>query len=480
MSGDAAGTTVTGITLDSRSVQPGDIYAALPGGTTHGARFAAQAVAAGAAAIMTDPAGAALMGDADVPTVAVPDPRGLLGEVSAWVYGHPARDLTVIGVTGTNGKTTMTYLLAAAWESAGTRAGVIGTIGIRIGEDALPSARTTPEAPDVHALLALMRERGVRAVAMEVSSHALVLGRVDGMVFDVAVFTNLTQDHLDFHPSMADYFAAKADLFTPRRARGAVVCVDDDWGSRLARSTDLPVTTYATTARADWQLRDIEESGTGAWRGVAVGPREVRVPLTSALPGGFNQSNSLGALAALSAAGLDAAQAAAGLAHCRGVPGRMEAVGAADYGAFVDYAHTPDAVERAIAAARGFCTGRVLVALGCGGDRDPGKRPLMGRVAAVGADLLIVTDDNPRSEDPAAIRAQMLAGARDPAARAEVHEIADRAAAIAQLVEQARPGDAVLVLGKGHESGQEVAGVVTAFDDREALARAMRERKVAP
>lgn len=466
--------TVTGVTLDSRRVQPGDVYAALPGLQTHGARFTHQALAAGAVAVVTDPAGAAQAGPASVPVITVPDPRGLLGELSAWTYGHPARAMTVLGVTGTNGKTTVTYLLAAALTATGHSPGIIGTIGVRIGDEALPSARTTPEAPDVHALLAVMRERGVDTVAMEVSSHALALGRVDGLRFDVSAFTNLSQDHLDFHADLDDYFRTKASLFRPDRSAAAVVCVDDDWGRTIAGELEIPGTTYAIGAAADWTLGDLRTTPTGAWQGTATGPQRLQVPLRSVLPGTFNQANTLGALALLVAAGVPAADAAAGLATCTGIPGRLEPVGGAPFGAFVDYAHTPDAVARVIAAVREFASGRVLVALGCGGDRDPGKRPLMGKVAAVGADVLVVTDDNPRSEEPAVIRRAMLAGiAADPAASADVIEIGDRGAAIAHLVGLARAGDAVLILGKGHEQGQEAVGVVTPFDDRLQLAAAI-------
>jgi len=467
-----ADVAVSGVTLDSRAVQPGDLYAALPGANTHGARFAADAVAAGAAAVLTDQDGEQLIGETAVPVVVVADPRGVLGEVSAHIYGNPARDLTMIGVTGTNGKTTMTYLLAAGLAAAGP-VGIIGTTGVRISDEVLPSARTTPEAPDVHALLAVMRERGVRTVAMEVSSHALALGRVDGIHFDVAAFTNLTQDHLDFHGSMTAYFEAKADLFTPARSRRAIICIDDEWGQQLLATTAIPAESYAVSRAADWGLIDVEQTPTGAWRASAVGPDSVQVALSSQLPGQFNQANALGALAVLVAAGLTPAAAAAGIATCPGVPGRMEAVASDELGAYVDYAHTPDAVARAIEAARGFSAGRILVALGCGGDRDAGKREEMGKVAAVAADVLIVTDDNPRSEEPATIRAAVLAGARQSGGRAEVSEIGDRAAAIAELVTRAQPGDAILVLGKGHETGQQIGDQLIPFDDREQLAAAL-------
>ena len=471
-----ADVVVSGVTLDSRTVRPGDLYAALPGVTTHGARFVDQAVQAGAAAVLTDPEGAGIAGTVTVPVVVVPDPRGTLGELSAWVYDRPGDDLTVIGITGTNGKTTMTYLVSAAMEAGGHRTGIIGTTGVKVGDTWSPSARTTPESPDVHRLLAVMREEGVTAVVMEISSHALALGRVDGLATDVAVFTNLSQDHLDFHASMADYFAAKASLFTAARSRSAVICVDDEWGRTLSSRASVPVTTYGLTGEPDWVLTDVTTAAVGEWTATATGPAGERVEVASVLPGQFNRANVLGALVAAVAAGVPPDVAAAGLTRCSGVPGRMEPVPGAGFGAFVDYAHTPDAVERAVSAARQFTPGRVLVAIGCGGDRDAAKRPLMGRVAALTADTVVVTDDNPRSEDPAMIRQTVLDGARRAASDAVIIEIADRRRAIRHLVSDAGEGDTILILGKGHEQGQEAGGVVTPFDDRIELAEAIRER----
>ncbi len=469
---------VTGVTLDSRRVRPGDVYAALPGSLTHGARFAEQARQAGAAVVLTDTAGAAICQAADcpIPVITVADPRGILGALSAWVYDDPGEQLLTVGITGTNGKTTMTHLVAAALRAAGHRTGTIGTIGIQVGDRELPSARTTPEAPDVHAVLGVMRQESVTAVVMEVSSHALVLGRVDGLVFDVAAFTNLSQDHLDFHGTLAEYFAAKASLFQPDRSGRAVVCVDDEWGQLLAGQSGVPVVTYGVDAAdADWQLVDVTVTGTGRWSGRAVGPLGRSVAVTSPLPGRYNQANVLGSLVIAIDLGVTPEVAADGLADCPGVPGRMEPVAGAGFAAFVDYAHTPDAVARAIGAVREFTSGKVLVALGCGGDRDPGKRWSMGRLAAEGADVVVVTDDNPRSEDPAMIRQTVLAGVRD-AASAAAAEIADRRLAIRTLVNQAEDGDCVLILGKGHEQGQEIAGVVTPFDDRVELRAAIAER----
>ncbi|MDQ3611307.1 MAG: UDP-N-acetylmuramoyl-L-alanyl-D-glutamate--2,6-diaminopimelate ligase [Actinomycetota bacterium] len=451
--------TVTGCTLDSRAVEPGDLYAALPGASAHGADFAAQAVSAGAAAVLTDPAGAAAFAAYDVPVLVAQDPRAVLGAVARWVHDDPAAGMLVLGITGTNGKTTTAFLLEAALRAAGHRTGLLGTVLTRIGEQVLPSVRTTPEAPDLQALLAVMRERGTTAVAMEVSSHALVLGRVDGVGFEVAAFTNLSQDHLDFHPSMADYEAAKASLFTPARARRAVLNVEDPAGRRIARSTALPVTTYGEDA--DWQAREVDLRPDGSTFRLLGPGVDLRVSL--ALPGSFNVANAVAALACLGAAGVSVRDGVRGIAELSGVPGRMERVEAGQpFLALVDYAHTPDAVSRLLSAVRTLTSGRVIVVLGCGGDRDHAKRPLMG-AAASAADLAILTSDNPRSEDPQAILDQMAAGA--PEALLEV----DRRTAIARAVAAARPGDAVVVAGKGHESGQEAAGVLTPFDDRLVL-----------
>jgi len=458
------GRTVTGCTLDSRAVQAGDLYAALPGASVHGADFAAQAVSAGAAAVLTDPASAAAFAGFDLPVLVTGDPRAVLGAVARWVHADPAAGMLVLGVTGTNGKTTTAFLLEAALRAAGHRTGLLGTVLTRIGGDVVPSVRTTPEAPDLQALLAVMRDRGTTAVAMEVSSHALVLGRVDGVRFDVAAFTNLSQDHLDFHPSMADYEAAKASLFTPARARRAVLNVDDAAGRRIARATELPVTTYGEDA--DWQARELDLRPDGSTFRLLGPGVDLRVSL--ALPGAFNVVNALTALACLGAAGVSVEDGGRGIAGLSGVPGRMERVEAGQpFLALVDYAHTPDAVTRLLSAVRALTSGRVIVVLGCGGDRDHAKRPLMG-AAASAADLAILTSDNPRSEDPQAILAEMAAGAAGA-----VLEV-DRRAAIALAVAAAGPGDAVVVAGKGHESGQEATGVVHPFDDRQVLREILR------
>jgi UDP-N-acetylmuramoyl-L-alanyl-D-glutamate--2,6-diaminopimelate ligase len=460
-SGDLT-THVLGATLDSRRVAPGDLYAALPGAHGHGASYWPHARDAGAVAVITDDTGAAMI-DA-VPTLLVPEVRPVLGRVSALVYAEPAARLRMIGVTGTQGKTTTTRLLESGLTGAGVPAAVVGTVGTRIlGED-VGSVLTTPEAPELHRLLRRMVDAGVEACTMEVSSHALVMGRVGGVVFDVGVFLNLGRDHLDFHRDMDDYFEAKALLFTPEHARRGLVTIDDSWGERLVAGASVPVETLSSTGRAaDWRAEEIELSATGATFRVR-GPG-VDIPAGCPIPGGFNVGNTLAAVAAGVTAGYDAEELAREIAAGPGVPGRLEAIDEGqDFVVVVDYAHKPDAVAAALSTLRPLTSGRLVVVLGAGGDRDPGKRPEMGRLAAEGADVLVVTDDNPRSEDPHAIRAAILAGTTG--GRAEVLEIGDRRAAIAEAVRRARPGDVVLIAGKGHESGQEVAGVMHPFDDR--------------
>jgi len=469
--GRVEGVSVTGVSLSSQRVRPGDLYAALPGARAHGIDFAADAVAAGAVAVLTDPAGAG-RAPAGLPVLVVAHPRGLLGALAAYVYGEPAGALRMIGVTGTQGKTTTTRLAESGLEGSGTRAGVVGTVGTRIAGQDVPTTLTTPEAPDLHGLFALMREREVAACAMEVSSHALVMGRVDGVVFDVAVFLNLGRDHLDFHGTVAEYFAAKASLFTPQRARLGLVNLDDEHGRRLLEEATVPVRTFsASGAEADWRAVDAELDAAGS-RFTVLGPGGVRIEAGVPLPGDFNVANALAAIAACAEAGFDPAPVAAALAAGAGVPGRLERVEAGqDFEVVVDYAHKPDAVAAAIATLRPLTEGRVIVVLGAGGDRDAGKRPIMAGIAAGLADVLVITDDNPRTEDPAEIRAQMRAGttgAHGPV-RAEVLEIGDRREAIATALRLASRGDIVLVAGKGHETGQEIHGVVHPFDDRDVV-----------
>jgi UDP-N-acetylmuramoyl-L-alanyl-D-glutamate--2,6-diaminopimelate ligase len=467
---------VSGITHASDQVRPGDLYAALPGSRTHGARFTAAAAAAGAVAVLTDPAGLPLAAPAGLPVVVVADPRAVLGEVADLVYGAPTAAMQVLGVTGTSGKTTTAYLLQAGLEAAGRTTGLIGTVETRIAGRVVPSALTTPEATDLHATFAAMREAGVDAVAMEVSSHALVLGRVGGVRFAVGGFTNLSQDHLDFHGDMEEYFAAKRRMFDGR-CRVEVVNADDRYGRRLLRPGTVTVSA-AGDQGATWRASQVATAPGGGSSFVLHGPGGFRAGGAVLLPGGYNVANAVLAVAMLAAAGVDPAVALPALAGVQ-VPGRMERIDAGQpYLAVVDYAHKPDAVAAALAALRPMTAGRLIVVLGCGGDRDRLKRPMMGAAAARGADLVVVTDDNPRSEDPAAIRAAMAAGVRQVAG-ADWVEVGDRAQAIAEAVRRAGPGDIVLVAGKGHEQGQEIGGVVHPFDDRQVLRAAVEGRRPA-
>ncbi|MFE9257885.1 UDP-N-acetylmuramoyl-L-alanyl-D-glutamate--2,6-diaminopimelate ligase [Streptomyces sp. NPDC006879] len=471
---------VTGITHDSRAVRPGDLYAALPGARTHGAEYAAQAAGLGAAAILTDPTGAARAARTGLPVLAVEDPRGRMGELAAEIYGRPSAGMLKIGITGTSGKTTTAYLVEGGLRGAGHHTGLIGTVEMRVGDERIKSERTTPEATDLQALFGVMRERGVDAVAMEVSSHALVLGRVDGCLFDVAVFNNLSPEHMEFHSDMEDYFGAKARLFTPERSRLGVVNLDDDYGRRLVSEAGVPVVTFSATGApgADWRAEDLEVGPLGSTF-TAVGPKGERVRATAPLPGPFNVANTLAAIVTLAAAGLDAQRAADGVAAVPGVPGRLERVDAGQpYLAVVDYAHKTDAVESVLRALREVTKGRLHIVIGCGGDRDTTKRGPMGAAAARLADTAVLTSDNPRSEDPLRILSAMLEGAASVPAgeRGDVLVESDRAAAIAAAVARATADDTVLVAGKGHEQGQDTAGVVRPFDDREVLRTAITER----
>ncbi|MEU5216129.1 UDP-N-acetylmuramoyl-L-alanyl-D-glutamate--2,6-diaminopimelate ligase [Streptomyces sp. NPDC020807] len=477
---DAASVAVTGITHDSRAVRPGDVYAALPGARLHGADFVAQAAGLGAAAVLTDPTGAERAAATGLPVLVVEDPRGRMGELAAAIYGRPGDDLLQIGITGTSGKTTTAYLVEGGLRGAGHRTGLVGTVEMRIGDERIKSERTTPEATDLQALFAVMRERGVEAVAMEVSSHALVLGRVDGCVFDVAVFNNLSPEHMEFHSDMEDYFRAKAMLFTPERSKLGIVNADDAYGRRLAEEATVPVVTFSAEGRedADWRAEDLV-LGSHDSTFTAVGPRGERISATAPLPGPFNVANTLAAIATLAAAGLEPKAAADGVAAVPGVPGRLERVDAGQpYLAVVDYAHKTDAVESVLRSLREVTEGRLHVVIGCGGDRDTTKRGPMGAAAARLADTAVLTSDNPRSEDPLAILTAMLAGAAEVPAgeRGDVLVEPDRAAAVAAAVHRARPGDTVLVAGKGHEQGQEIAGAVRPFDDREVLRAAILEQ----
>ncbi|GGM38283.1 UDP-N-acetylmuramoyl-L-alanyl-D-glutamate--2,6-diaminopimelate ligase [Micromonospora sonchi] len=465
---------VTGVTHASGEVRPGDLYAALPGARRHGAEFVAGAAAAGAVAVLTDPTGAERAGASGLPVLVVPDPRAVLGPLASAVYGDPTAQLIVIGLTGTAGKTSTAYLVESGLRAAGHTTGLIGTVETRLGDLVVDSVRTTPEATDLHAMLAAARERGVTAVVMEVSSHALAMGRVGGVRFTVGGWSNFGSDHLDFHADAADYFAAKARLFDGRCA--VEVLNQDDPALQSLFKPDTVSFSAAGDPAATWRAEGIGGEGY-AQRFTAHGPDGLTLAAQVALPGRHNVSNALLAIAVLVAAGIDPAVAARGVSACGGVPGRLESVGVAGgVRGVVDYAHKTDAVVAALAALRELSVGRLICVIGAGGDRDRGKRPMMGAAAAKGADVVVVTDDNPRTEEPSAIRAEVLAGAYGADAPARILEVAGRRAAIDEAVRLAAPGDVVAVLGKGHERGQEIGGEVHPFDDVTELADALRAR----
>ncbi|MBG6121968.1 UDP-N-acetylmuramoyl-L-alanyl-D-glutamate--2,6-diaminopimelate ligase [Corynebacterium aquatimens] len=480
---------LTAIGLDSQSLVEGAMFAALPGTRVHGATFAHNSAAS---AILTDHDGAAILEEAGEtrPILVVEDVREILGDVAARIYGDPTRDLTVIGVTGTSGKTTVTYMLEAGLSAAGCAVGLIGTTGTRIKGREVPTSLTTPEAPKLQELFAQMRDEGVTHVVMEVSSHALVLGRVRGVRFDVAGFTNLSQDHLDFHPTMEDYFAAKAMLFdpaSPLKATTSVVCVNDAWGEKMAALAPdaITVRSFADEPSGDPIAHEfdctatlIETQPTGAQK-IEVHLNQPRFDGTTftatiPMPGAFNVANAGLALAIAVATGAPKEGFLDGVA-ASAVPGRMERIDEGqDFIAVVDYAHKPAAVAAVLDTLRKQVSGRIGVVIGAGGDRDRAKRPMMGAEAARRADLVIVTDDNPRTEDPAVIRKAVLQGAKGRGA--ELREVASRAEAISDVVAWADPGDAVIIVGKGHEVGQIVGTTTHHFDDREELSRAIQAR----
>ncbi|MFP4635339.1 MAG: UDP-N-acetylmuramoyl-L-alanyl-D-glutamate--2,6-diaminopimelate ligase [Nitriliruptoraceae bacterium] len=460
-------------THDSRQVTPGTLFCAIPGTRTDGHDHAADAVERGAAALLVE-----RWLELEVPQVRVPSVRAATGPAAAVVHRHPSAELTVLGVTGTNGKTTVTYLLEAAIAAAGLGSGVVGTIETRIHGTPEPGVRTTPEGTDLQRLLRTMHTRGVDGVAMEVSSHGLDLRRVDGTRFAVAAYTNLSQDHLDWHGSMEAYLAAKARLFTASLSERGVVFLDGPWAARLLDQVEIPVTTVGRGAEADLRLVD-ERLGLdgGSARLIGRHPRgedggddEVELTFSTSLLGSFNLANAATALATALAAGLPADAAVAGIAACPGAPGRLELVHATDPVVLVDYAHTPDALSHVIATVRDLLPdgARLTLVVGCGGDRDRAKRAPMG-AAAARADRLVLTSDNPRSEDPASILEVLSSGAERAiadGAPAQLSVELDRRRAIEVALAEAGPDDVVVIAGKGHETTQELADRTVPFDDR--------------
>jgi len=446
---------ISGVTHDSRAVTRGDLFAAVPGAVVDGHDYVERAVQAGAAAILAErpvPAPATLLVD---------DVRSSMAWAAAAVYGDPSEHLSVVGVTGTNGKTTVTRMIERILTAAGITGGVIGTIGARIGDAERTVARTTPESPVLQRLLGEMVDAGASVAAIEVSSHALSLHRVDAVRFRVAAFTNLMQDHLDFHVDMESYFAAKAALFVPDRADHAVITIDDEAGRRIAASTAVPFTTVSLDRDADVTATDLVETLDGTSFIIRSSGPALHVDLP--MPGRFNVANAVVAAVIARELGIDGDAIERGLADVGTIPGRFERIaGTPGFGVAVDYAHTPDAIAAVVTDALRLCDGKVIVVFGAGGDRDHDKRPAMGRAAAR-AHLAILTSDNPRSEDPSAIMAAVRSGIPSGS---RVIEVSDRRRAIRTALEAADPGDLVLVLGKGHESGQNIGGHIEPFDDR--------------
>jgi UDP-N-acetylmuramoyl-L-alanyl-D-glutamate--2,6-diaminopimelate ligase len=467
---------VSGLCYDSRRLRQGDVFFALPGARCDGRMFLGEAASRGAvAAVVEEP-----VPGAPLPVVVVPDAREAMAHMASQFHGHPSQSLRVIGITGTNGKTTTAFLCRHILDAAHRRCGLLGTVKYVIGGREIEAPRTTPESPDLQEMLAAMRDEGCKAVAMEVSSHALRQRRTTGIAFDAAVFTNLSQDHLDYHKTMEAYFDAKALLFEDvarqsSKKGAAVINADDRFGSRLATriGKKLRTVSFGFGAGAHFRATDVVTEPTGSTFHLEARGRTylVRLPLI----GAFNVSNALAALAACSLLGVEIRAAVAALANTPQVPGRLERVAARrSFQVFVDYAHTDDALRNVLRTLRSLEPTRVIVVVGCGGDRDRGKRPLMASAAGQGADWVILTSDNPRSEDPAAILEDMRAGLESD--RHEV--IADRAKAIGRAVEMAEPGDIVLIAGKGHEAYQELADRKVPFDDRKVAQWAIEARPI--
>ena len=468
--------TITGLVLDSRAVRPGNAFVAIAGFGAHGLGFVDQARANGAGAILFDPpAPAELPAPADA--IAVPGLRHRMGAMADQFHGHPSRAMTMVGVTGTNGKTSTVQLLAQAWHLLGTRSGSIGTLGVGLYGEVVPTGFTTPLVLQMHEVLAQLRDGGAQAVAMEVSSHALDQGRVDAVHYDVAVFTNLTRDHLDYHGDMAQYGAAKARLFHRDGLKAAVVNLDDSFGSELLRTVGESVRPIGVSSRGAAQATVRADSLTLDGRGIAFdlvvdGQRH---PVQSPLLGRFNVDNLLAVAGALHGLGESSASIAKVLGQLQPIRGRMNRLGGhGEPTVVIDYAHTPDALEQALRSLHGHLDGRLLCVFGCGGERDTGKRPQMAAIAEELADVVFVTDDNPRGENGDVIVADIMAGFVTPA---QVNVVRDRARAIAAAVAQAGAGDIVLIAGKGHEPYQEIAGIKHPFDDTDVASRALQARR---
>jgi UDP-N-acetylmuramoyl-L-alanyl-D-glutamate--2,6-diaminopimelate ligase len=486
-SGSLDGVEISGVTIGTGDLHPGDLFVGVKGAKGHGAAYAAQAREGGAVALLTDAAGAELAADAGLPILLVENPRLALGEIAAWVYRTRENPPLLFGTTGTNGKTSTSYLLEAVLRQLGLVTGLSSTAERHIGDLTIVSRLTTPEASEMHALLARMRESGVRAVAVEVSAQALTHHRVDGLLFDVAGFTNLSHDHLDDYADMEEYFQAKLALFQPEFAKRAVVCLDTAYGARVVAEARVPVTTIATighaspddVASADWTVEVLDS--TAAYTEFRVtGPEGRSLVTREPLIGWHMAANAALGIVMLVEAGFELEAIGAALDADGGIqaylPGRTERV-SGDRGpsVYVDFGHSPDAFENTLAAVRQFTTGRTIMVFGADGDRDASKRHAMGRVAAEGSDILIITDHHPRFENPASIRATLLEGAAHARNQPEIYEVSPPEAAILKAVSLAREGDSILWAGPGHQDYRDIEGERTPYSARDLARAALRE-----
>ncbi len=466
-------TVVTAITHDSRKVTDSTLFVAITGMESDGHDFIPIAIASGASGVLVEHDV-----DVEVAQIVVDDTRTAMPWAARTVYGEPDRSLAIVGITGTNGKTTVAHMCESIWRAHGWKSGLIGTLGARMAGIPIHLERTTPEATDLQALLGSMRDAGVEAVAMEVSSHAMELHRADAIAFDIAAFTNLSQDHLDFHGDMESYFTAKASLFVPERVKRCVINIDDSYGKRLVSSTSVPVTTVGVSPEADVRIHTVvpTSSGTALHLSHTDGDIALEIPLI----GGFNVANAALAGAIAIVEGIDPASIVEGLATVTTIQGRMEVIEhTGDFIVVVDYAHTPEAISVVLQAAKIATDGRVIAVIGAAGDRDRDKRSLMGAAAVRFADVTIITSDNPRSEDPSVIAREVRRGA-DAVPGAVSQVILDRGEAITAAISQAQSRDIVLILGKGHEQGIEARGTITPFDDRTEARKALTERGLEP
>lgn len=459
---------ISGVSINAAKVKSGDLFIALPGAKTHGMNFIDQAISNGAVAVLSD-----RKIDCSIPVFVDQFPRNLVGAISNWLYNNPFSQLVAVGITGTNGKTTTSNLVKQLWDLNNINSGLIGTLGVEIGMEKIDGVRTTPEADELQALAALMVERGNTHLAMEVSSIAIDQGRVNGAKYKVVAFSNLTQDHLDYHKSMDEYFNAKAKLFTSEYAQTAVINIDDPYGQKLNKISRITNKTVSrNNVGADWYYSKIESHSHGYKIEISDKNGQI-ISGNFPLIGEHNLDNLLLAIASVSICGLTNDQISKSLSKLKSVPGRLEIISAGQsFAAVVDYAHTPDAVSRVLKSVRSFTSGRVIGVLGCGGDRDKSKRSPMGQALYSGSDLAIFTSDNPRSEKAEDILKEMTEG-MNLAEKGFV--LIDRKDAINFAVKMAKSGDCILLLGKGHESGQEINGVVTPFDDRIELLNSIRQ-----